>query len=149
MFFAKKPNTKRPAQKQLQGNNLNPRTFQDLQIPKEWNRKLQKHRNDCAWSQAPPCNGSACSAAECSEGGHPLEQLLKAQHGHPRTEIAAAKQGWAQEGGSGLSARQAACNRSRITAPLIPFSLSEYSLYSAKCRLPPSPSSVEATLNYS
>lgn len=35
MFFAKIPNTKRPVQKQLHGNNLNPRTFQDLQIPKE------------------------------------------------------------------------------------------------------------------
>lgn len=42
MFFAKKPNTKRPAQKQLQGNNLNPRTFQDLQIPKEWEQKATK-----------------------------------------------------------------------------------------------------------
>lgn len=39
MFFAKNLNTERPVQKQLHGNNLNPRTFQ---IPKEEEQKATK-----------------------------------------------------------------------------------------------------------
>lgn len=74
MFFAKNLNTERPVQKQLHGNNLNPRTFQDLQIPREEEQKATKAQE---WLHMEVRHHTAmvqqCSAAECSKRWAPFE----------------------------------------------------------------------------
>lgn len=55
------------------------------------------------------------------QGGHPLKQLLKAQHGHTRTEITTGKQGWAQEGGVRTLCKEGTGGGSLHSSFLFPF----------------------------